>query len=336
MPSLYLTTPGTRAHLVSDRIRIEIPPSETSPDITTRDILISEIERVLVSPGTSLTTSALAALLERDIPTIITSHSHQIAGICVPPAPHSIVRLAQYRLANDPPTSLAVATNIVEAKILNSRRVLQRLSANREDPGSAATLAALKNAAAECAKAENLESLQGYEGSAAGRYFEAYGSFFPPEAPFEYRSRRPPHNAVNSVLSYTYSILISETECQLHIAGLDPTIGFLHTPTDRRPSLALDLIEPFRAPVADSMVLDLFSHGTLQPARHFEKQNGGIYLNPEGKKRFFVAYERRMEREFTSEHFHRRTSLRNEILNQILALKKTFLDGEPLLPFLMN
>jgi CRISPR-associated endonuclease Cas1 len=224
----------------------------------------------------------------------------------------------------------------IEAKITNSRRVLQRLAANRSDDLVADTLRSLAHSADTCLRAECLDSLRGYEGAAAAAYFSAFGRFFPDSAPFERRSRRPPHNAANALLSYTYTLLTAEAETQLHAIGLDPAIGFLHEPADRRPSLALDLIEPFRAPVADAMTLDLLSHGTLKPESHFEKRDGGIYLNTDGKKRFFVAYERRLEREFTSANQGRRSTLRQEIHHTALALKHAILDGEPLQPFLMH
>jgi len=185
-------------------------------------------------------------------------------------------------------------------------------------------------------KAASRETLRGYEGAAAGRYFERYGEFFPESCPFERRSRRPPLNPPNAILSYAYTLLAAEAEAFLHGIGLDPAIGFYHEPEDRRASLALDLIEPFRAPVADAMALDLISHATLKPERDFEKAKGGIYLSAEGRRRFHVAYERRMEREFTSDQHGQRTSLRRELHQQCHAAKRAFLDEEPWEPFVMN
>jgi CRISPR-associated protein Cas1 len=117
-------------------------------------------------------------------------------------------------------------------------------------------------------------------------------------------------------------LLSAEAEACLYTIGLDPAIGFYHEPTDRRPSLALDIVEPFRAPLADAMALDLLTHGILNPQSHFDHRDGGVYLNVEGRKRFFVAYERRMEREFTSEQHGNRTTLRTELRNQCRAVKK--------------
>lgn len=333
MPTLCLTTPGSRASLIGGRLRIESPEGDPA---AAREIPLHDIERAFVSDRCSLSTAGLAELLRRDIPVVFTSWGERVIGLCQPPAPHSVARIAQYRASLDPTLALALAIPLVEAKILNSRRVLQRLAANRPEAEAESVLQALERMATACLRASNLDSLRGHEGAASAAYFECYGSFFPDHAPFERRSRRPPHNAANAILSYTYTLLAAEAECQLHAIGLDPAIGFLHEPADRRASLALDLIEPFRAPVADAMALDLLSHATLKPECHFEKREGGVFLNTDGKKRFFVAYERRLEREFTGSRNGRRSTLRNEIHESALAFKKALLDDEPFQPFLMH
>jgi CRISPR-associated protein Cas1 len=336
MPSLFLTTPGTRASLVSERLHIEVLPSNGAQEQSVRDIPLVDVEHVVVHETTHITIPAVAELLRRSIPLVLSSNTDTVLGLCLPPAPHSAVRVEQYRKAQDASFALALAVNWVEAKILNSRRVLQRLAANREELEITPHLLALGHLAQNCQQAGSVDTLRGYEGTAAGRYFECYAAFFPEDAPFERRSRRPPHNAPNAILSYAYTLLSAEAEACLHAIGLDPAIGFLHEPADRRPSLALDIIEPFRAPLADAMALDLLTHAVLNPRAHFESRNGGVYLNTEGRKRFFVAYERRMEREFTSEQRGSRTSLRGELHNQCRAVKKAINEGEPFEPFLMN
>ena len=336
MPALFLTTPGARDSLVSERLRIEVPPSNGVQDQSVRDIPLIDIEHVIVHENASITTAAIAELMRRNIPLIIHSAADTILGLCLPPGPHTVVRMKQYQKAQDSSFALALAINWVEAKILNSRRVLQRLAANREELGITSQLLALCLLVQSCRQAASIETLRGYEGTAAGRYFECYASFFPDQIPFERRSRRPPHNAPNAILSYAYTLLTAEAEACLYAIGLDPAIGFYHEPADRRPSLALDIIEPFRAVLADAMALDLLTHNVLNPRAHFENRNGGVYLSVEGRKRFFVAYERRMEREFTSEQHGRRTTLRGELQSQCRAMKKAVTEDEPFEPFLMN
>ena len=342
MPSVFLTTAGVRVSLVSERLRVELPPAERNGNDDSpgapgyKDIPLSEVERVILHETVSLTIPALGELMRRDIPVVLAAGDGRVLGLCQPPAPHSTARLAQYHRAGDPAFGLALAINWVEAKILNSRRVLQRLAANRDDLEITPQLLALQTLAENSLNAGSTETLRGYEGTAAGRYFECFGSFFPPENPFERRSRRPPHNPPNAVLSYAYTLLGAEAEASLHAIGLDPAIGFYHEPSDRRASLALDIIEPFRAPLADAMAIDLFSHGILHPVSHFTPQNGGIYLNSEGRRRFFTAYERRMDREYNSEQKGLRTTIRRELQRQCQLVKQSVLEGEPFEPFLMN
>lgn len=335
MPTMYLTTPGMKVSLESERLMVSSPVQGTERPKST-GVHLRDLERVVCSERVALTFPSLAELLRRSIPVVVLSRNDDVLGLCQPPSRQTTARLMQYRRAGEPEFCLAFASMMVEAKIVNQRRVLQRLAANREDVEITPVLLRLRHLAGECTRARSIETLRGYEGTAAGRYFEIYGTFFPKTAPFERRSRRPPHNAANAILSYCYTLLAAESESLIHLTGLDPAIGVLHEPAERRPSLALDLMEPFRAPVADAMALDLLSHGTLHPSAHFESRQGGVYLNAEGKRRFFVAYERRMEREFTSEQHHGRTTLRGEMERQVRAVRDAFLNGEPFEPFMMN
>jgi len=336
MPALIVTTAGTRVSLVSERLRVEQLPETGADAPEPRDIPLVDIEQVVISEGSHLTTAAVIELLKREIPVLYTTWTDRVIGLCVPPQRHNPARLRQYERSLDPSFALALACLWVEAKILNSRRVLQRLAANRSEVEVTPDLLALSRFAAQCQCVRSLDTLRGIEGTAAGRYFETFGSFFPETVPFERRSRRPPHNPPNAILSFAYTLLAGEAEAAILATGLDPALGFYHQAEYGRPSLALDLIEPFRAPLADAMAIDLINHQTVRPGSHFDNREGGIYLNTDGRKRFFVAYERRMEREFTSEQHSRRTSLRRELRSQAVAIKQSVVDAIPFEPFLMN
>jgi len=337
MPSVYIQTPGFRVGLKSEKLRVESPDTG-DPDLPpiVKEVLLSDVEQVIASEHVHFSLPAIAECMRRNIPFILTGSGERILGVCRPPSPNHKARLSQYQRFLEPAFALALAINWVEAKILNSRRVLQRLAANRDAIEITRELLNLGELAKKCTSVTNPDSLRGIEGAAAGKYFELYGSFYPESCPFERRSRRPPHNAPNAILSYAYTLLAAEAECALHAIALDPAIGFYHEPDDNRAALALDMIEPFRAPLADAMAIDLMSHATLHPKNHFENREGGVYMNNDGKKRFFVAYEKRMEREFTSEQTGIRTSIRGELRRQAMALKKAIVSGDPFEPFLMN
>ena len=122
---------------------------------------------------------------------------------------------------------------------------------------------------------------------AAVKYFQRLSAFFPAEIPFTQRTRRPPKDAANALLSWTYTIVRSEVDVALRTQGLDPALGWLHELSSGRPALSLDLLEPLRAPVCDLLTLNLLNHKTLQ-AEHSrtDLDNGGTYLTEAGRKKF--------------------------------------------------
>jgi CRISPR-associated protein Cas1 len=188
---------------------------------------------------------------------------------------------------------------------------------------------------APISRSQSLDELRGYEGASTARYFQAWGAFLPEQFPFERRSTRPPLNPVNACISFGATLLYSEAVAFLHAHGLDPALGLLHSTEDGRWSLALDLLEPFRPVLVEALALDLFSHQILN-ADQFEPRNGGTYLNEEGRKKFFLQYERRMERQFLSEAAGHRTTLRQQLEHQAVMYKAALEDAAKFQPFLMN
>ena len=182
---------------------------------------------------------------------------------------------------------------------------------------------------------QTIDELRGYEGASTARYFQTWALFLPREFPFERRSTRPPLNPVNACISFGATLLYQEAVAFIHAHGLDPALGLLHSTEDGRWGLALDLIEPFRPALVEALALDLFSHQMLGSA-HFEPRNGGTYLNDEGRKKFILQYERRMERQFMSECAGHRTCLRQQLENQALMFKSALETPPAFEPFLMN
>ena len=142
-------------------------------------------------------------------------------------------------------------------------------------------------------------------------------------------------NPVNACISFGSTLLYNEAVAFIHAHGLDPALGLLHATENGRWSLALDLIEPFRPVFVEALAMDLFSHQILS-AKHFEPKNGGVYLNEEGRKKFFLQYERRMERQFLSESVGHRSTLRQQLENQAVMYKSALEAPEKFEPFLMN
>lgn len=334
MPTACINTPGSKVHLVSERLEIR-GRDEAGKDALLRVIPIRDLDRFLMLESVQISSEAHCALLRARIPVTIIGWNGQFLGAFHPAAPaHGAWRLSHYRAVLDPTFCLTMAGRIIAAKIYNQRRVLQRLATNRSQDSSAA-LDYLSAILSQCGRATTMDELRGYEGAAAARYFAEWAAFLPNTFPFERRSTRPPLNPVNACISFGASFIYNEMTSFIHSHGLDPALGMLHTTEDGRWSLALDLMEPFRSVLVEALALDLFSHQILD-STHFRPHEGGIYLNDQGRAKFIVQYERRMERQFMSECVGHRTTLRQQLEAQATLFKSALEDPARFEPFLMN
>jgi len=269
------------------------------------------------------------------VPVCFLGHRGNLLGSFEPPGvSHPLARLRQYAATNASDQSLLFARALVEAKIANGRRLLQRLEANHPRlPSDAITM--LSSLLQSAAKAATLDELRGHEGTAAQHFYTAWSLFLPPDFPFEKRSRRPPLNPVNACLSYLATILYGELLSACYASGLDPALGCLHTVENGRWALPLDLMEPFRPVIVESLTLRLFSLQVLN-ADHFTPQAGGVYLSGDGRRLLWQHYEQRLTREFFSEHAAHRTTLRR-LIQDAPTHFKTCLDRPELFhPFRPN
>jgi len=295
---------------------------------------LHDIEHVVIDHGVHITNYALEALLERGIPILFIAQGKAPSGLALPINTSTVFLARQLDSARIDDLRLEQSRRLVCAKISNQKRILQRLASNRREPPVATKW--LGSMASQCKAAASLDSLRGLEGAASGRYFETIASYFPADFPFERRTRRPPHNPVNAVLSFVYTLLVSEMCLHLRAHAIEPGWGFFHEPENNRPCLALDLIEPFRAPIADALAIDLFNHRRFEPANFTWPDSGGCLIDRPSRRKVFAAFETRMEREFHHEQSGHRTTLRQQFINSCLAAKKTFTDRVPFDPFLMN
>jgi CRISPR-associated protein Cas1 len=229
-----------------------------------------------------------------------------------------LLRRAQYRATDDPARSAEVVRAMLAGKIANQRTVLRRHRRDHGDAGGDAggdgggdrdgdgplgrAEAALDAALRRLAGTPSVDGLRGVEGEAAAAYFGAFGAMVrrdEPEWRVDGRSRRPPLDRVNCLLSFVYTLLTHDVRGALETVGLDPQAGFLHRDRPGRPSLALDLVEEFRAPFADRLVLTLVNRRELD-ARDFEiGETGAVTLAPDARKAVLVAYQKRKKEELT-------------------------------------
>lgn len=213
-----------------------------------------------------------------------------------------LLRQAQYRMADDADASCRMARGFVLGKVYNARWVLER--ATRDHP-QRVPVDRLKELSAQMAAAlrrvegaATLEELRGLEGEAAQRYFDGFDSLILQQRDvfsFTVRSRRPPLDAINALLSFAYALLARECAAALEGVGLDPYVGFLHRPRPGRTSLALDLMEELRPALADRFVASCVNQKMLT-GKHIRRQEGGaILLTEDGRKAFLKAWQQRRQ-----------------------------------------
>lgn len=210
-----------------------------------------------------------------------------------------LLRRTQYRWADDKERSLSIARLMVGAKIANSRAVLQREIRNHgANTPLEQTIAQLAGSLRRCQHAKSLNETMGIEGDAAGTYFSMFNELLRGSGlAFAGRIRRPPTDPVNALLSFTYSLITQECVSALLGVGLDPYVGFLHQDRPGRPSLALDLLEEFRASWADRFVLTLINRRQLQLRDFITEASGAVRLTDDARKALLTAYQERKQTE---------------------------------------
>ncbi len=268
-------------------------------DGSLRRVPLVNVDRVIVCGEPAVTFPVLAALMDRNVPCSFVTAGGRWRGLMDGDGGfHADRRRLQYERISDWRFCLAACRRTVADKLANSRRSLQRLFSNR---GLSATGDAdfrkLTAISSEVARAESVDAVRGVEGAAAVAYFASLAQFFPADCPFVARSRRPPRNAANALLSFVYVLLMNEFVAAVRAHGLDVAAGFFHRGHNRSPALALDLMEPYRPVMADRLVLDLLNHRRVRPDEHFEwREEGGVHLNEAGRRIVFRAFDEQMRR----------------------------------------
>jgi CRISPR-associated protein Cas1 len=233
----------------------------------------------------------------------LTENGRFLARVNGPVSGNILLRREQYRWADSGEKSAAVARSVILAKVANCRTVIQRSLRDRTEAGSLPmeqSVRRLGKLVEAVAVAENTDSIRGHEGDAARVYFAIFdelitaskGEFF-----FRGRTRRPPLDNVNALLSFVYTLLTHDIAAALETVGLDPAAGFLHRDRPGRPSLALDLLEELRPVIADRLVLSMINRRQVA-ARGFRKTEvGGIVMDDATRKEVLIAYQKRKQEE---------------------------------------
>lgn len=333
--ALYLSTPGLRVGRSEEVLQIKQEKALLD------EVRINDVSHVALFGHIQITTQAIQTLCELEVPVTYFSMGGWFYGVTRGYELKNVfLRIEQFRLAREPATCLRLAQQFVHGKIRNHRTMLMR---NHRE-ASPATLLKLKQCADAALRAESIESLLGTEGAAAAAYFEQFdgmikvaddledqlpGAELPtPQTPqafrFEFngRNRRPPTDPVNALLSLAYSLLSKDCLLAALAVGFDPYVGFYHQPRFGRPALALDLMEEFRPLVAESAVLSCINNRVVNEG-DFVRAGQAVNLTAAGRKRFFHAYEQRMNSLLTHPIFDYKVSYRRALELQARMLAKT-------------
>lgn len=301
---------------------------------TIRDIPLIHLGQVVLCGNISVTTPVIQTLLNEGIPIIYLSAYGRYQGVLMPQiSRNSLLRVAQHRAADDPEKCLALAKAFIHGKISNMRIMLQRRKwrDKTETETEAATIElsieGMRKMRGRLPRADNLPELLGLEGNASADYFRSFSSMLNAEMgfSFEHRTRRPPKDSTNALLSFAYSLLTADVISAIQIVGLDPYVGFFHQQTYGRPCLALDLMEEFRPIIADSVVVTLINNRQITPS-DFTQSHGGWFLKDAARKKFYAAYEKRKNETITHPVFKYKISFRRALELQVRLLAKCLME----------
>lgn len=260
-----------------------------------------------------------------------------------PVAGNILLRQAQHRKALEPAFALDSARTIVAGKIRNSRQVLLRAAREAGEGEDQAALwavgAQLAAALRGAQQASDLDVLRGIEGEAARNYFSALPRLIRPDLRADFsmdgRTRRPPQDRFNALLSFFYSMLMNDCRSAVEAVGLDPQLGFLHAVRPGRAALALDLMEEFRPILADRLALTLVNRGQIKPDDFSEREGGAVQLTDPARKVTVVAYQERKREELTHPLTDTKTAIALLPFVQARLLARAIRsDAEGYLPFL--
>ena len=299
---LYLQEPGSHVGKRSEHLIVRKDGQEI------QRTPIAAIRQVVVFGNVQLSTQALECLANLEVAVVyLTAYGKFVAALMPAPTKNVKLRVNQFQQLSDPQKALALARAVVKAKINNQRTLLMRSLRSRalDEPSDYGSVRGSDEPAAQ-EMADLLNRLDrvcdpavllGTEGQAAALYFSQFERMLKADAPgrefnFKTRNRRPPRDPVNALLSFAYAMLLKNCFSALCTVGFDPYFGFFHASRHGKRSLALDLMEEFRAVIADSVVLTLINNGTLRP-KDFLVWREACQLTEEGRNRFFQAYEQR-------------------------------------------
>jgi CRISP-associated protein Cas1 len=296
---LYVTTP--EAYLGKDGENVLVLMGE---EVKFR-MPVHNLEGIVCFGYTGASPALMHLCAERGVAlSFLTENGKFLARVSGQVSGNVLLRRRQYRMADHPEDSLQLAKSFIFGKVFNCRCVLQRFLRDHEGKGdSQAVGEGVKILSQELERADqscNLEILRGVEGQGAREYYNVFDNLIlDAKDTFNFfgRSRRPPLDPVNALLSFLYTLLAHDCAAALETVGLDPQVGFLHRERPGRPSLALDLMEELRPYMVDRLVLSLINNRQVGKEDFVIKESGGVIMTDEARKGVITAWQKRKQEE---------------------------------------
>ena len=300
--TLYVMTPNAYAHLENTTLRIDVEREKKL------QVPLHHLGGVVCFGNVMVSPALMHRLADEGKSLVLLDDAGRFkARIEGPVSGNILLRQAHHRQAGEAAFALEFARAVVAGKLKNSRNLLQRGAREATDQNEADRLTrAADNLAASlraAATAADLDELRGVEGEAARGYFEAINLVVKPAYRQEFvlngRTRRPPLDRFNALISFLYSMAMNDCRSACEAAGLDPQLGFLHAVRPGRAALALDLQEEFRSILCDRLALTLINRAQITAGDFDEREGGAVMLNDNGRRSVVTAWQERKQEEIT-------------------------------------
>lgn len=324
MRTLYLAEQGSVISKEGDRFKIAVGKK------VVKEVLTIRTDMIFLFGGVHITTPAIQYCLSENIPIILLSNAGKYYGSIESTNKMSVLtHKLQFDLINNKESILHLAKTFIKAKIHNQRVVLQRYSKNRQGVNLESEIEHLDKLKSRAAVVDKKESLFGIEGIASQEYFSGIRKIIPEKWQFRKRTKQPPRDPINSMLSFGYTLLFYNIYAFVVMHGLHPYVGFLHMLREGHPALVSDLLEEFRASVIDSLVLNIVMREMIKIDEFAmpNKNNKGCYLSNNARKIFIKSFENKMNSMLINPSTGSKTTYRSLIDYKVLMLKH-YLEGK--------
>lgn len=288
MSYLYVHEQGSNVGVKNNRIEVICKNSMT------KSIPIETLDNIQVFGNINISTRCIEVCLKKGIDIIYYSTKGAYYGRLISTNHVNTYRQRkQFEIDKNKIFKLEISKKIIQAKINNQIVIMKRFSNNYK--GSKEEIIIMKRMLINAKEAKDIEQLMGYEGMASKLYFSFLGKVVKSDFYFERRTKRPPEDEFNSMLSFGYSILFNEIYGKIEGKGLNPYFGIMHKDKEKHPSLASDLIEEWRAVIIDSLVMSLVNGNEISKSNFYRLDNEKIVLlDSEGFKKFIVKYDKKI------------------------------------------